>query len=410
MSLEFSSDFFNGNRKRLMEIVKQDVVVLAANSLLQKNADESFEFRQDSSFWYFTGINVPDAVLVMSRRGPETFLLLPPRAAHRDQWDGAIDTTQLQKTSGISEILTYKEGWPRLKALLAKTDTIGTLLPPVRKFYEFYGMHANPSRRELLKVLKRAKPGIEFENIRDAVKVLRLIKQENEIDAIRKAIAVTEDAFRKVQAARPLLYEYEAEAIFHLAIRRDGFEGVGFDTIVATGKNAATVHYRENNQPINDDDFLLIDGGARYGYYSADISRVFAPKSGMNQRQKDIFDAVKEVKSYAESIMKAGVAHREYENLVQQYMGEKLVQLKVLQTVTEEGVRKYFPSLTSHHLGLDTHDIANYDETLVPGMVLTIEPGIYLPEENIGLRIEDDYLVTLKGIENLSPDLPGMLE
>ena len=174
--MTFTPEFFKTNRKRLLETATPNVIVLAANCLMQKNAEEAFPFRQDSSFWYFSGIDVPDAILVMARSPHQEFVMLPPRAAHRDQWEGAIDSARLARESGIDTVLSYKEGWQRIKDLLESSETVGTLLPPSRKFYEFYGVHASPSRKLLMTALRRAKPKIEFDNIRETVKMLRLIK------------------------------------------------------------------------------------------------------------------------------------------------------------------------------------------------------------------------------------------
>lgn len=402
----FEAEFFTGNRRRLAEKAPGSIIFIAANGELQKNADEGFLFRQDSSFWYLTGLNIADAVLVMNTKNGQELLILPPREAHRDQWEGALEHAEITKRSGIENIQNYREGWQMASEWLAKTKVIHTLPAAPSRYYRFYGLHPNPARKRLLSKLKRMSSGLQIKSIRTEIKGLRIIKQPAELTAIKKAIRLTEAGYKAVAKERPKLkFEYEAQVVLEATFRRLGASGTGFDSVIASGRNAATIHYRDNNQPLRRQDMLLIDSGAQVEYYTADITRMFLPLDGLTKRQQEHLKAVQTVKKYAESIMKPGIAHRYYENLVRESMREQMLKLGLLKTPKQ----KVTWHLTSHHLGLDTHDIADYDEAFSPGMVLTIEPGIYNSEEGIGVRLEDDYLITETGCIKLSDGLPSSL-
>lgn len=408
--MTFDSTFFKANRDRLADACGEGLIFVAANGQLQLVADQAFPFRQDSTFWYLTGIDVADAVLVLDAGTKHAAIIMPSRDAHRDQWEGAIDTTGLMAASGVDSIYESRQGWAFVRSAAAQGAVLHTLMPPSKLLHKFYGIHPNPARAVLLKKLKALRTGTEIQDIRPHIKDLRIIKQPVELAAIKQAISVTEQALREVAEQRSALHtEYEAEAVLDAAIRRQGAPGQGYDPIVAGGVNAATLHYHANNQPIAPEDMLLIDAGARTGYYNADITRMFAPTKGMSARQQAVVDAVLEVQAFAYTLIKPGVHQREYETTVAEAMGRQLVDLGIIAENTPEEVRTYFPSLTSHHLGLDVHDISDKDDVFAPGMVITVEPGIYVAEEGIGVRIEDDIVITTEGYEILSDGLPPLL-
>jgi len=402
----FDKHFYTANRKRLVEnLPDASIILIAANSLVQKNADESYPFRQDSSFWYFTGLDVADTLLIIDKQNNQEYVVMPYRHSHRDQWETALDLNDIQATSGIPNVMNFKQGMKLLRSRLVEVKTVHTLLPPTRRFRQFYGMHPNPARDVWLKRIKRINPEIKIESISSAITKLRIIKQTQELDAIQKAIAITEESLEEVNQLLPeLRYEYEIRAVLHAGFQRRG-AGSAFESIVAAGGNAAILHYEKSNKELKSDELLLIDTGAAVSYYAADITRMFMPRNGMNKRQEEVYAAVKRAHEFAAGIMKPGTKHREYEDKVREFIGRELVSLGLLKKPSIKGIQKYFPSLTSHHLGLDVHDVSNYNEVFSPGMVLTIEPGIYIPEEGIGVRIEDDVVVTKTGIRILSKKL-----
>jgi Xaa-Pro aminopeptidase len=407
MKSHFTSDFYANNRRRLMErIPKAELILIPANVKLQKNADEPFQFRQDSSFWYLTGLDIAEALLVLDVQQGNEWLLLPYRHAHRDQWETGIDLNEIQATAGIKSILYYREGITVLKKRLQSATSIHTLLPPTRRFVSVYGIRPNPSRNIWLDRVKRIKPGIKVENVREAIKDLRIIKQDVEIMAIAEAINVTQASFKDVQLALPnMQFEYEVRAELHAGFQKRGAI-MAFDSVIASGPHSALLHYEKTDGRLKQNHMLLIDAGAAVQYYAADITRIFKPVNGMSARQQAVFDAVLRARHYAASLIRPGVKHRVYEQQVRECIGEELVKLGLIKRPTKSGIYKYFPSLTTHHLGLDVHDIANYNEEFEQNMVVTIEPGIYIQEEGIGVRLEDDVLITENGINILSDDLP----
>jgi Xaa-Pro aminopeptidase len=241
---------------------------------------------------------------------------------------------------------------------------------------------------------------------------MRIIKQPEEITAIRKAIKITEDAIKETVRPSKLPkynFEYEIEASVTKGMRFRGARGHAFDPIVAAGINACTLHNVSNESELNKRDLVVIDVGAEYENYAADITRTYSLSTKPSKRQKDVYAAVKDTQEYAISLLMPGKLLKEYEEQIESYMGEKLRSLGLIKSINRENVRRYFPHATSHFLGLNVHDIGEYDKPLQPGAVITAEPGIYIKEEAIGVRIEDDVLITAKGNQVLSTRLPKNL-
>lgn len=399
----FSAEFFNGNRDKLVGATGAELIVLSANGLLQRSADTTYEFRQDSNFWYLTGVEEPDFVLVIESGKP--FLIEPKRGEHRDMWDGAVSKNDIKTRSGIDDIEEHHNGWNRLDRLIKKYKKVHTITP-AEAYFEHFGFYANPARGALLSELNKHRKA-ELVDIRKALARLRQVKQPPEIKAIQQAIDITSVALQNVLKKLPS-YKFEHQVAADIArefIRR-GANGHAYQPIIASGKNATTIHYIKNNQPINSDDLLLLDVGAEVCGYSADITRTY-PVSTPTKRQRQVYEAVRTVHDQALKLLKPGVDMKQYESKVDALMAKQLKKLGLIQDATNKRqLKKYYPHLASHFLGLDTHDAADYTAPLEPGMVLTVEPGIYIPEEGIGIRIEDDVLITEKGVEVLSAGLP----
>jgi len=206
-------------------------------------------------------------------------------------------------------------------------------------------------------------------------------------------------------------FEYEIEAEITRGFRRRGAEGHAFTPIVAGGKNACTIHHIKNDSRLTSDELLILDVGAMYQQYAADISRTYALHDRPSRRQEQIYEAVCEAQDYAYSLLKPGVILNEYEKEMESFIGEKLRELGLIKTITRETVREsgLFPHRVSHFLGIEAHDAGNYDEPLKPGVVLVAEPGIYIRDEGIGVRVEDDVLITEDGCSILSSKLPRQL-
>lgn len=408
MGVSFGSDFFAGNRERLRQLFTGTApIVLTANGRLQRASDEPYPFHQDRSFWYLTGVDLPDVTLVMDK-GRE-YLVVPEREAVREAFDGAIDYDELAKLSGIKEILNEKEGWKQLESRLKRVQHVATLAANPR-YMETFGLYANPARATLIRRVKRVKPGIELLDLRSHLARMRMVKQPLELEALQEAIDVTIDAMKETLRLNRLTkyaYEYEIEAELSRGFRRRGAMGHGFTPIVAGGLRGCTLHHDDNDGPLISDELVVVDVGASANHYTADITRTLSLNGKPSRRQQQVHEAVCEAQDYAYSLLRPGTSLRDYEQAMETFVGEKLRELGLIQSITKEAVRsQFFPHATSHFLGLDAHDAGDYDEPLKPGTVLTVEPGIYIREEAIGVRLEDDVLITDSGVKILTERLP----
>lgn len=411
MSSNFTAEFFAGNRRRLRELCGSELVVLTANGLLQRGGDSAFPFRQDANFWYLTGLNESDLVLVMDEA--DEFLIVPARDGVRVAFEGEVNMEALTKRSGIEQVMGERIGWKRLRERLKRTQQIGALAAPPA-YVKAIGLYTNPARARLLEQLKEANHQLKFQDISQYLVQMRVLKQPEELAAIRQAIDITIGTLKETMSSKTYTYdgyryEYELEAEITRGFRRRGASGHAFDPIVAGGKNACVLHYASNNDELASDRLTVLDAGAEVEHYAADITRTVAfQKPG--RRQTDIHAAVLAVQEYAFTLLKPGVLLGGYEKQVEHFMGEKLRELGLIKAATTKNIRRYYPHVTSHFLGLNAHDVGDRHRPLEAGMVLTVEPGIYIAEESLGVRIEDDILVTKTGVEVLSRQLAKGLQ
>lgn len=402
----FTAEFFTGNRDKLRALFTGTApIILTANGVVQRGGDTTFPFHQDSSFWYLTGVNEPDVILVLDK-GKE-YLILPPKGDHQLIFDTVAEVAALQERSGIKTILESEVGWKQLESRLKKVKHIATLsVPPT--FIPSHGFYTNPARRMLLKRIRKTAPTAELLDLREHLTRLRVIKQTEELRAIQAAIDITGKALKVALKKREKYsYEHEIEAAITGEFRRNGSQHA-FHPIVAAGQNTCTLHYMLNEGSVASKDLLITDIGAEVEHYAADITRTYAFRSP-TKRQQSVFDAVLAVQEHAMSLIKPGVLPMEYEHNVEQFMGETLRRLGLIKSIDHENVRRYFPHSTTHFLGLDVHDIGDYSRPFEAGAVVTVEPGIYIPEEGIGIRIEDDVLITPKEVRVLSRKIPKQL-
>ncbi len=408
MSELFTSEFFRGNRERLRQLFSGTApIVITANGFLQKGSDEALPFHQDRSFWYLTGIDVPDVVLVMDKA--KEYLIVPKRDNVKETFDGAVNVDDIERKSGIVDILDDKKGWKRLDSRLKKVNHIATLAAPP-KYIDLWGMYTNPARAELIYKLKEINGDVELLDLREHMARMRVVKQDTEIAALQKAIDITIDTIKEVTRPSRLAkyaHEYEVEADITRGFRRRGAAGHAFSPIVASGVRACTLHNVANNGVLASDELITLDVGAEYDYYAADITRTVS-LSRPSHRQQAVHDAVRDVLLFGINQLKPGVSFADCEQHLRLYMGEKLRELGLIKTIDEESVRRFYPH-APHYLGLNVHDVGDYHAPLEPGMVLTVEPGIYIPDEGIGVRIEDDVLITADGVKVLTHNLPREL-
>jgi Xaa-Pro aminopeptidase len=409
MGERFSSEFFIANRRRLRELFTGTApIVVTANGLLQRGGDSSYKFVQDASFWYLTGIEEPDVVLVMDK--DREYLIVPGRSTSREAFDGQINEEELNRRSGVQTVFNDKDGWEKLGARLKKVKHVATVAPPPA-YIEPYGLYTNPARAGLVQRIKDQNPEVKLLDLAPHVIRMRMIKQPAELAAIQAAIDVTIGSIR--DAIRPAKlrgygFEYELEAEIFRGFRRRGATGHAFDPIVASGQRGCTLHYLANDHALAADELVVLDVGAEVEHYAADITRTIS-LSAPSRRQQAVHDAVLEVQTYAFESLKPGVLLKDYEEQIVQFIGEKLRELNLIKSISDESVRAFYPHRTSHFMGLNVHDAGDYERPLEPGVVMTVEPGIYIASEGIGVRIEDDVLVTDDGIIILSDKLPRTL-
>lgn len=410
MKSYFTSEFFANNRRHLKDLCSDNaLIVLAGNGLLQRGADSAYAFAQDANFWYLTGIDEPDLMLVM--QGDDEYIIVPERDGVRQAFDGAVQTSALSVRSGVSSILTADKGWERLESQIKKFKKVATL-PAPPAYIDHFGMYTNPSRAQLIDRLKTVHGRLKIVDIGIQLRGMRMIKQAPELRAIQQAIDITIKGIKNVSSTAKLQkfnYEYEIEAELTRSFRGQGAHGHAFDPIVASGKDSCTLHSISNNARLNKGTTLVLDVGAEVEHYAADLTRTKII-GNPSKRQREVHAAVVEIQDYAMSLLKPGVLIKEYEQLIETCMGQKLKELGLINRVSHKAIRKFYPHATSHFLGLNVHDAGIYDAPLEEGTVLTVEPGIYIPDEGIGVRIEDDILITKDGIKVLSQKLSRELQ
>jgi len=400
--LKFSQLFFVKNRLSLAERLPNHLLVISANALVQYSADLHYPFRQDSNFWYLCGVNEPDAVLVIDTDTQISTLLLPKKNDYQSEWDGMSDDKNLQERSGVDKIGSMSELKHLLRSAVQQNKKIGYLAPPKNRI-EPYGFYANPARKLLEKKLRRDAEGVELHDVRLSIARLRQVKQPIEIEAIKAAIAVTAKTLSDIKNR---LSSFETEKDIERAITAgfyaNGGDGHSFEPIVACGKNASVIHYIDNAAELTHKNLLLLDVGTLVNGYASDISRTWS-LGGESERQRQIYEACLEIQEKGIAMLRPGLLLRDVHTKLAEYAQEKFEEIDCSMK------DKPFPHGFSHHLGLDVHDSGDYSQPLQAGMVITMEPGIYLADEGIGVRIEDDILITENGSENLSEMIPKLL-
>jgi Xaa-Pro aminopeptidase len=275
-----------------------------------------------------------------------------------------------------------------------------------------FNLAMNPARSQLIAKMRRRRKGLIIEDLRLPLSQMRMVKQAPELKVLQRAIDITNETLLEIFKPgwnKKYKTEYELDADITAGFRRRQSPGHGFTPIIANGKKTCTIHPIDNDAQLEPNALLLVDLGAEFQNYTADISRTWPVNGTLSPRQRDVFEAVVDVQQYAYSLLKPGQNYLKYEKKVEDYMGKKLVELGLIKVPTRKNIRQYFPHRTSHSLGLDPHDPADYSGDIVENMVITVEPGIYIPEEGIGVRIEDDVLITKTGHKVLSAKLPVML-
>ncbi len=394
------AEFFTENRKKLAQSLKGGLIVATAYSKMQRTNNEAFKFEQESNFLYLTGISEPDWWLIYDGNRNKSWLVRPDVDPYMVIFNGSLSDSAAQKISGVNEIISKDDALSLLRQLKRSHNLVHTVKQP--EGLERYDFVLNPALSKMYDLLDRNFEDVQ--NCRKEMAIIRAIKQPEEIAQIKKAINITRSALEVVRSnISKYEYEYEIEADitrdFTLAAAEHCFE-----PIVASGKNACILHYTKNNTKLRKGNLILVDIGAKIGQYSADITRSYAFGKPTN-RSKEIYEAVLSAQNKIINKLRPTLLLQDLQHIVETEMSLVIRELKLVKDDPLTELPHYFPHAIGHGLGVDLHEPLAH-EMLQEGMVITIEPGIYIPEEGIGVRIEDDILITKSGALNLSAKIP----
>ncbi|MFT3908600.1 MAG: Xaa-Pro aminopeptidase [Ferruginibacter sp.] len=418
--LPLNPEIFVQNRKRFTErMVKNSIAIFNSNDELPSNGDAQHKFKQNSDLFWLTGIEQEDSMLVLfpdnsDAKYREVLVLVRPNEL-KEKWDGhRLRVNEARAISGIQTIVWLDTLDGLLQPWIHNADTIylnsnendrKANLVPVRDYRYAAAMR---ERYPLHNYLRSAK----------ILKELRGIKTALEIEVMQKAMDITDNTFRRLlKFIRPGVMEYEIEAEIYHSFLSQRATGTAYNSIIASGDNARILHYIENNQECKEGDLLLMDFGAEYGNYCADLTRTIPVSGKFGRRQKTVYNACLHLHHYAASILKPGISIVDYTEKVGDeatIVFQKIGLLRKSDVKNEDpenrAYRKYLYHGISHHLGIDVHDLGTRTEPIKAGMVFTIEPGIYIEEEKMGIRIENNFWVTKTGNKDLMKNIPITVE
>ncbi|QOP46694.1 M24 family metallopeptidase [Sulfurimonas paralvinellae] len=388
------------------------VAVLFTAEPKTRSNDTEYPYRQNSNFYYMSGFKEDSAALVLVKTSKriKSYLFVHKKDAAEELWNGKrLGVEKAKERFDVSDVFEYGELNAKLKEFLAEPKVL---------YYDF-GLDYSK-----VKLLKRYAKNIDtFKNAAKKIQKMRLIKSDAEVALIRKALTITQEAHhRAVTRVSALQYEYELQAEIEYVFKKNGAYSDAYTSIVASGNNANTLHYITNDQKINHNDLILIDAGCEYDYYASDITRTIPAKGRFSKVQKELYNLVLSVNKEIIECIKPGVLRSQLQQKSEEMLCRGLVELGILKgsvkKLLKKGAhKKYYPHGIGHWMGIDVHDACPYKDNkgkeipLQPGMVLTIEPGIYIDKDDmsvpkrfrgIGIRIEDDILVTKDGFDNLS--------
>jgi Xaa-Pro aminopeptidase len=387
-------------RRALLRHIGRGAVLIPAAH--ERNIEQDYvqdnDFRQDNTFFYFTQLETQDAWLLMTARGPdslETTLFLPPRTPARERWTGlrlGPDSTAV-RLSGIAKIMVIDSLDSRLNRLRFSGGGGGA---PVY-------IPLGPSTKDERRIADMAFSGADIRNLLPIVDSMRAVKDADEVARLRRAVDISVAGHvAAMRAARPGMFEYELEAALEAGFRTNGADRLGYPSIVGSGPNSTTLHYDVNRRRTENGDLVVIDAAAEWGQYTADVTRTFPVNGKFTARQKAIYDLVLGAQQAAFDSVRPGITMFELDGIARRYMRDHSGKLCGDKTCDD---REFFNHGLGHPIGMDVHDVG-ISRRLEPGMVVTLEPGIYLQAERLGVRIEDDVLVTAKGGEWLSAGAP----
>jgi Xaa-Pro aminopeptidase len=387
------------------DLQANSLLVVHAGNLKHRSQDSYYSFEVSRNFYYLTGITQAGVIVVLHKTstGTESYLFIEEFDEVKAKWDGAMLTKQqASQLSGIDEkniyFLSAFSSFVQNRTVVSRAG-IAPISSVYLDLYRLKGVE-NKEAHDYASFLQETYPEITIENANALFAKHRALKSADEVEAIRRAITVTKTALESVWSfAKPGMNEADLDAKYQYEVLKQS-SSEAFDSIVAGGGNATVLHYVENNQPIKANDLVLTDIGSTYELYNSDITRTWPINGKFSARQQELYELVLSVNKDCIKKVKPGVTWEELNQFARQALAKGLVKLGVMKDESEVG--KYYYHSIGHHLGLDVHDSSLYHVPLEAGNVITIEPGIYIAEEQIGIRVEDDVLVTTSGCENLS--------
>ena len=411
-------ELFIGNRNRLLKELKPaSLAVFNSNDIMPTSADGTMPFRQNSDLFFLTGISQEESVLLLcpefpDKRFREVLFLREPNE-HLEKWEGHKFTKEEAKEiSGIETVLWL----PDFEKWFHHMMVMGGVRHVYLNTNEHYRVEVVVQTRDarFINWCRAKYPLHQYERVAACMSKVRVVKQKQELELIQKATDITEQGFRQVlKFLKPGVWEYEVEAEYIHAFVRKGSRGHAYTPIIASGKNNVVLHYIENSQRCKSGDLLLLDVGAEYANYCADVTRTVPVSGRFSKRQKDVYNAVLRIQRAAIRMMSPDVGYFDFQKEIEKIMEQEMLKLKLIsktdiknQKPGQEAFRKYFYHGTSHMLGLDVHDIGDMHAKMAVGSVWTVEPGIYIKEEGFGVRLENNVVIRKNGIEDLTKNIP----
>ena len=415
--LPISSELFIKNRLKLsQQMVSNSIAIFNSNDVFSTGADSTLPFEQHRNIFYLTGVDQEESILLVfpdaKQEAHREVLFVKETNDHIAIWEGAkLSKLQATASSGIKTVYWLEEFQSIFSRLMEEST----------HFYynnnEHYRQAVEMETREdrFLKMVKSSYPAHKMVPNFPIMEALRGVKESEEISLIKTACDITEKGFNRVLGfVKPGVMEYEIEAEYTHEFLRNRSKGFAYTPIIASGYNACVLHYIDNNQECKDGDLLLMDVAAEYANYSSDMTRTVPVNGRFTARQKAVYQAVLNVKNQATKLLVPGTMWDAYHVEVGKLMTSELLGLGLIDKVDVQNedpkwpaYKKYFMHGTSHHMGLDTHDFGALKSPMQANMVFTVEPGIYIPEENMGIRLEDDVVIQAKGSPvNLMQNIP----
>ncbi len=411
---------FITNRKRFVkEMLPNSIAIFVSNDEWPSNGDALHPYKQNSDLYWLCGIQQEDTMLILFPDHPdplyrEVLVLVRPNEL-KEKWDGRrIRAAEAKQISGIETVI-----W---------SDMLDSLLQAWVHLADHIYLDSNENDRKAslirsheYRFIDEMKARYPLHNYQRAAKILtslRSIKTNNEIEYIQKAISITDTTFRRVmQFVKPGVMENEIEAEIWHSFLSQGSVGPAYGSIIASGDRARTLHYVENNQECKDGELILLDFGAEYAGYCADLTRTIPVNGKFSRRQKTVYNACLEIHNYAKSLLKPGITIVDYTDKVGEEATRQFLKIGLLkksdvknENPENRAYRKYLYHGISHHLGIDVHDLGTKTAPIKPGMVFTVEPGIYIEEEKMGIRIENNIVITKNGNKDLMKAIPITVE